>query len=78
MAYEITIHKSQGSTLKQRAMDISKRDFQIGLTYVGISRVKEVGGIITDCLFDISRFTEKLNNIRLLRIEDQLKKSGQI
>lgn len=59
-------------------MDISERDFQTGLTYMGISRVKELGGIMFDRFFDISRFTEKPNDIRLLRIEDQMKRSGQV
>ena len=31
-----------------------------------------------DRYFDISRFTEKPNDIRLLRIEDQIKRSEQI
>lgn len=31
-----------------------------------------------DCYFDISRFIEKPNDIRQLRIEDQIKKSEQI
>lgn len=68
LAYVITIHKSQGLTLKQIVIDISKRDFQTGLTYVGISRVKELGEIMFKCFFDISRLTEKPNDIRLLCI----------
>lgn len=59
-------------------MDTSNRDFQTGLTYVGISRVKELGGIMFDRFFDISRFTEKPNDIRLLRIEDQIRRSSQV
>ena len=59
-------------------MDISKRDFETGLTYVRIFRVKEVGGIMFDRFFDISRFTKKSNDIRLLCIKDQRKKNGQI
>ena len=43
-----------------------------------IRRVKEVEGIMFDCYFDISRFIEKPNDIRQLRIEDQIKKSEQI
>lgn len=31
-----------------------------------------------DSYFDTSRFTEKLNDIRLLRMEDQIKRSGEI
>ena len=78
LAYVITIHKSQGLTLKRIVVDISKRDFQTGLTYVGISRVKELRGIMFDRYFDISRFIEKPNNIRQLRIEDQIIRSEEI
>ena len=78
LAYAISIHKSQGLTLKRIVMDISKRDFQTGLTYVGISRVKELAGIMFDRYFDISRFLEKPNDIRQLRMEDQINRSKQI
>lgn len=78
LACAIIIHKFQGLTLKRIVMDISKRDFQTGLTYVGISRVKEVEGIMFDCYFDISQFIENPNDIRQLRIEDQIKRSKQI
>ena len=53
LAYAIIIHKSQGLTLERIVMDISKQDFQIGLTYVGISKVKELGGIIFYYYLDI-------------------------
>ena len=78
LAYAISMHKSQGLTLKHIIMDISKRDFQTGLTFVRISRVKELAGIMFDCYFDISRFLKKPNNIRQRRIEDQINKSKQI
>ena len=78
LAYAITIHKLQGLTLKRIVMDISKRDFQTDLTYVGISRVKELRGIMFDRYFDISRFIEKPNDIRQLRIEDQIRRSKEI
>ena len=70
LAYAITIHKFQSLTLKRIVIDISRRDFQTGLTYVGISRVNELGGIMFDCFFDISRFTEKLSDVCLLCIQD--------
>lgn len=59
-------------------MDNSKRDYQTGLTYVGISRVKELGRIMFDQYFDISRFIKKPNDIRQLRIEDQIRRSKEI
>ena len=49
-------------------------DFQTGLTYVG----KRVWMDNVSSCFGISRFTEKPNNIRLLPIQDQIKRSIQV
>ena len=38
--WAITIHKSQGLTLRRVVLGIGNREGQIGLTYVGCSRVK--------------------------------------
>lgn len=78
LAYAIIIHKSHGLTLERIVMDISKWDFQIGLTYVGISRVKELGEIMFYRYFDIFRFIDKSNVIRQLCIEVQIKRSEEI
>ena len=78
LAYAISIHKSQGLTLKRIVIDILKQHFQTGLTYVGISRVKELAGIMFDRYFDISRFLGKPNDICQLRMEDQINRSKQI
>lgn len=69
VAYAITIHISQGSTLKRILMDISNRNFQTGLRYVGIFRVKDLGGIITD------RFSEwypLTSHRRLIKKSDRI------
>lgn len=76
--YAITIYNSQGLTLKCIVIDISKRDFQTYLTYVRISRVKELRKIIFDHYFNISHFIENPNNICQLCIKNQIKKSKQI
>lgn len=41
MAWEITIHKSQGLTLEKATIDIGKTERQ-GLTFTTISRVKSI------------------------------------
>jgi hypothetical protein len=53
IAYAITVHKSQGATLDQAVVDISVKDFQLGLTYVAVSRVRSVQGIMFDRQFDL-------------------------
>ena len=38
LAWALTIHKSQGMTLKRAWIDIAKKESTLGLTYAGISR----------------------------------------
>ncbi|KPM39851.1 hypothetical protein AK830_g6688 [Neonectria ditissima] len=54
IAYSMTVHKMQGTTLDRAVADISLRDFQSGLTYVTVSRVKTLQGIMFDSAFDLS------------------------
>ena len=52
IAYAITVHKSQGATLDLAVVDISVKDRQSGLTYVAVSRIKTLQGILFDKPFD--------------------------
>jgi ATP-dependent exoDNAse (exonuclease V) alpha subunit len=57
LAYAITVHKSQGLTLLRVALNIDRKEHCLGLTYVAISRVKTLDGLMFECPFDFSRFT---------------------
>lgn len=46
IAYAITIHKAQGSTLDCALIDIGPRTFEVGQAYVALSRVKSL-----ECLY---------------------------
>ena len=46
LAWAITIHKSQGLTLNQAVIDIGEKEMSLGLTYVALSRVKTLKGIL--------------------------------
>ena len=59
LAYAITIYKSQGVTLTKAVLDLCYRDFSVGQSYVALSRVKTIQGLMLDGDFDISRFVEK-------------------
>ncbi|EEU47052.1 uncharacterized protein NECHADRAFT_92105 [Fusarium vanettenii 77-13-4] len=50
--YAITVHKSQSIIEDIIVTDLSCRDFQTGLSYVAISRVKTLKGLILDAPFD--------------------------
>ena len=44
LAWALTIHKSQGSTLTRAILDISST-FEAGQAYVSLSRVKDIDGL---------------------------------
>ena len=48
LAWAVTIHKGQGLTLGKSAVDVGKKEFTSGLTFVACSRVRR----LTDLLFD--------------------------
>ena len=53
--YAITVHKSQGITLDKVVCDISAPEFASGLSYVAVSRVKTLDGLMFEKPFDRSR-----------------------
>ncbi|EAQ88440.1 predicted protein [Chaetomium globosum CBS 148.51] len=55
VSYAITVHKSQGITLDKIVCDISAPEFASGLSYVAVSRVKTLGGLMFERPFDRSR-----------------------
>lgn len=54
LAWAITIHKIQGTTLSMAEMDIGKNIFTYGQTYVALSRIKSLDGLYLSS-FDPSR-----------------------
>ncbi|KAM4067788.1 PIF1-like helicase [Hirsutella rhossiliensis] len=48
VCYAITVHKSQSITEDMIVTDLSCRDFQTGLSYVAVSRVKTLQGLMLD------------------------------
>jgi len=59
LAWSVTVHKAQGLTLDKVTIDIGKREFSAGLTFVAVSRVRH----ITDLLFNPPFPFQRLKNL---------------
>ena len=72
LSWAVTVHKSQGLTLDQAVIDIGKKDFSTGLSFVALSRVRK----LQDCLiqqftFDRLKNLSKNKNISLRKNEEK-------
>ena len=46
LVWAITVHKSQGLTLPKAKIDLGKKEFAAGLSFVAVSRVRSLGDIL--------------------------------
>jgi ATP-dependent DNA helicase PIF1 len=74
LAWALTIHKSQGSTLELAEIDVGSGIFECGQTYVALSRIKSLNGLYLTS-FDASKirihkkvkeFYEKIKKCKIL------------
>jgi ATP-dependent DNA helicase PIF1 len=56
LAYAITVHKSQGLTLFKVVLNLSQTEHCLGLSYVAVSRVKALDGLLFEGPFDFDHF----------------------
>ena len=55
LAWAVTIHKSQGLTLDKVVIDVGKREFSTGLTFVACSRVRQLQDLLFTPPFPFQR-----------------------
>lgn len=78
VSYAITIHKSQGITVDKAVMNIAdKKDFTPGLTYVAISRVKSLYGLLFEESFDLKRLRTASSETTIMRAADHDRRAAQ-
>lgn len=55
----MTVHKSQGLTLDKAVIDLGEVDFTPGLSFVAMSRVKNISGLLFKSSFPLSRLQKQ-------------------
>jgi ATP-dependent DNA helicase PIF1 len=65
LAWAVTIHKAQGLTLDKVVIDVGKKEFSAGLTFVACSRVRRLKDLLFDPPFPFQRVANLANSQRL-------------
>ena len=65
LAWAITIHKAQGLTLDSVVVDVGKKEFSSGLSFVACSRVRTIGNLLLHPLFSFQRLANLSKSRRL-------------
>lgn len=78
IAFAISVHKSQGTTQDKVWLDIADKEFTPGLTYVAISRVKTLDGVMFESPFGLHHLRRPAGDVQAARMTDWTRRNGQI
>src|SRR3982074_2670371 len=78
LAYAITVHKSQGLTLSKAVLNLNQKEHCLGLSYVAVSRVKTLAGVLFEVPFDFDRFTTVNSAVSIDRELDYTVRTTQL
>jgi ATP-dependent exoDNAse (exonuclease V) alpha subunit len=78
LAYAITVYKSQGLTLSKAVMNLATKEHALGLSYVAVSWVKSLQGLLFECPFNYDHFQVKETNTFKDRELDVIVRNRQI
>jgi ATP-dependent DNA helicase PIF1 len=65
LGWALTIHKSQGMTLEKAVVELGKKEFSIGISFVAISRVKKINTLLFKSSFDLVRLSKIKYSVRM-------------
>ncbi|CAM1507676.1 Fc.00g073170.m01.CDS01 [Cosmosporella sp. VM-42] len=78
VAFAITIHKCQSLTKDQIVTDLATRDFQAGISYVAVSRVTSLKGLLLEAPFDRQNlYNHTPTEGMKMRLDDQQHRQAQ-
>ena len=75
LSWAVTIHKSQGLTLDKVVVDIGKKEFCTGITFVACSRVRRLTDMVFSPPFDYQRIA---NLGRSERLQERLREDQRL
>ena len=78
LAFAFTIHKSQGLTLDQVVLDISRKEHTTGLTYIGVLQVKKLSGLIFKRGFNKKLFSPTASTNKQAQQQDFKRRQRQL
>lgn len=78
LGYAVSIHRSQGITIDKAIVDIGSNEFQVGLTYVALSRVKTLDGLLIKPSFNLDRLLTINNSNSMRARRDELQRLWNI
>ena len=78
LVYAITVYKSQGLTLSRAVLNLNQREHCLGLSYVAVSRVKTLSGVLFKVPFDFDRFKHVNSAVSVDRELDYTVRTNQI
>ena len=78
LAYAITVHKSQGLTHQKAVLNLNCREHCLGLSYVAVSRVKRLDGVLFEGPFDFEVFKPVDSVLSRDRELDYIFRNGQL
>ncbi len=72
------VYKSQGLTLPKVVLDLSQTEHCLGLSYIAISRVKSLDGLLFEGPFDFDHFKKATTVIAQDRDLDYIFRTSQL